>query len=390
MIKSFKYRLYPTSPQERQLEHMLEVCRHWYNLCLEERKTAWEESGVSIGKFFQLSRVKEYKQFYGVGLHSHMLQVVVQDLDKAFQNFFRRVKAGETPGYPRFKGADRFDSIGLKEYGNGFKIDGRRLHVTGIGRIRVRWHREIEGQIKTVRLRKQAGEWFACFSCDVPDSPSPVPTDMEVGIDVGIHHLAATSDGEVIENPKWYRGAQKKLRVAQRRVSRRTKGGSNRRKAIVQLQKQHEHVKNCREDYLNKLAYWLIQHYDRIAIEDLTIKGMVRNHHLSKSIMDAGWGYLKQRLMSKAEEAGRQVILVNPAFTSKTCSNCGQEIQGLTLADRWVTCPCGLSEDRDVNAAKNILARANQKASHTAGSAVCGVSTEDALWLPQEASQIYL
>ncbi len=369
---------------------MLEVCRHWYNLCLEERKTAWEESGVSIGKFFQLSRVKEYKQFYGVGLHSHMLQVVVQDLDKAFQNFFRRVKAGETPGYPRFKGADRFDSIGLKEYGNGFKIDGRRLHVTGIGRIRVRWHREIEGQIKTVRLRKQAGEWFACFSCDVPDSPSPVPTDMEVGIDVGIHHLAATSDGEVIENPKWYRGAQKKLRVAQRRVSRRTKGGSNRRKAIVQLQKQHEHVKNCREDYLNKLAYWLIQHYDRIAIEDLTIKGMVRNHHLSKSIMDAGWGYLKQRLMSKAEEAGRQVILVNPAFTSKTCSNCGQEIQGLTLADRWVTCPCGLSEDRDVNAAKNILARANQKASHTAGSAVCGVSTEDALWLPQEASQIYL
>ncbi len=369
---------------------MLEVCRHWYNLCLEERKTAWEEGGVSISKFDQITRVKEYRAAHNEKLHSHFLHVVVQDLDKAYKNFFRRVKAGETPGYPRFKGKERFDSMGLAEYGNGFKIDGRRLRITGIGRIRVRWHREIEGEIKTLRIRRQAGEWFACFACEVPDKQPLPATGKDVGVDVGIHHLVATSDGEVMDNPQWYRKAQKKLRIAQRRVSRRKKGGSNRRKAIVQLQKQSEHIKNCRQDYLKKLAHRLIRQYDRIALEDLTIKGMVRNHHLSKSIMDAGWGYLKQKLMSKAAEAGRQVILVNPAGTSRTCNKCGQEIQGLTLADRWVTCPCGMSEDRDVNAAKNILARANPKTNNTAGSAVCGVSTEDALWLPQEAPQIYL
>src|SRR3989337_2871969 len=165
MFKAFKYRLYPSRTQARLLEQTLETCRHWYNACLEERKTTWEREKRSLGKFEQLRSVKDLRANnpYATPIHSHILQVVVSDLDKAFTAFFRRVKAGETPGYPRYKGRDRFDSFGLKEYGNGFKLDGRRLRLSGIGRVRVRWHRPIDGKIKTVRIRRQAGAWYACF-----------------------------------------------------------------------------------------------------------------------------------------------------------------------------------------------------------------------------------
>jgi putative transposase len=307
------------------------------------------------------------------------LQVVVQDLDKAFQAFFRRMKAGETPGYPRYKGCDRFDSYGLKEYGNGFKLDGRRLRLSGIGRVRVRWHRPLEGRIKTIRICRQAGEWYACFACEVEEQPLAT-TGREIGIDVGIYHLLATSENETIDNPHWYREGQRKLRVIQRRVVRRQLGGTNRRKAVLDLQTWHAHLSNQRKDYLNKLANHLIVNYDRIALEDLHITGMVRNHPLSKSILDAGWGYLKQRLIDKAAEAGRQVKPINPRDTSKTCSGCGRVFPELTLADRWIDCKCGLSLDRDVNAAINILQRA--------GHARWGESTASRLRLPHEAPRL--
>jgi putative transposase len=356
LFKTFNYRLYPSSVQCRLLEETLETCRRWYNTCLEERKNAWEQDHRTVRKFEQLRKVKLYRKVneYAGKLHSHILQVVVQDLDKAFQAFFRRAKAGETPGYPRFKGVNRFDSFGLKEYGNGFKIDGRRLKLAGIGRVRVRWHRPIEGKVKTVRICRQAGQWYACFACEVEEKPLP-PTGKAVGVDVGVYHLVATSDGEVIENPRWYQTEQQKLQVLQRRVSRRKLGGSNRRKAVVVLQRQHEHIAQRRKDFLNKVAHTLIIGYDLIALEDLQISGMVRNPHLSKSILDAGWGTLKQRLLDKAAEAGRQVVLVYPAYTSKTCWVCGTVWEDLSLSDRWVECSCGWSVDRDVNAAMNIL-----------------------------------
>ena len=378
ILKTFKYRLYPSKAQRRLLEQTLETCREWYNTCLAERKTAWETEKRSISKFEQLAKVKDYRKEnpYAAQVHSHLLQVVVADLDKAFQAFFRRVQAGETPGYPRFKGRNRFDSFGLKEYTNGFRVDGRRLKISGIGRVRVRWHREIEGKIKTVRIRRQAGEWYACFTCEVSERPLP-STGKAVGIDVGLHHLLATSENEIVENPRWYRAEQQKLRVIQRRVSRRKKGGSNRRKAVLDLQRQHLHIANSRKDYLDKLVFHLITEYDVIALEDLQIRGMARNHHLSKSILDAGWGYLKTRLTSKAAEAGREVILVNPACTSKTCCSCGTVFPELSLADRWVDCSCGLSIDRDVNAALNILKRA--------GRALWDESTANGLRLSQEA-----
>jgi putative transposase len=361
MFKAFRYRLYPSRTQERLLSQTLETCRRWYNTCLDERKTAWETEKRSIGKYAQLRKVKGLKDTnpYAAPIHSHILQVVVQDLDKAFNAFFRRVQAGETPGYPRFKSRDRFHGFGLKEYGNGFKLDGRRLKVSGVGRIPVRWHRPIEGAVKTVRLLHKAGQWYAAFGCEVGASPLP-PTGDEVGIDVGVHHLAALSNGQAVENPQWYQAEQARLRVLQRRVSRRKLGGSNRRKAVAVLQRQHEHIANRRSDFLKKLAHDLVVRYDRIALEDLQVGNMVRNRHLAKSILDAGWSYLKQLIAHKAEGAGRVVYLVAAAYTSKTCSHCGTVFENLSLADRWVSCSCGLSLDRDVNAALNILHRAGQ------------------------------
>jgi len=353
----YRYRLYPTKTQAKDLTATLDVCRTFYNGLLDERKVGYE-NGHTVTKTEQLRRVKELKAARpeAADIHSHVLQIVAADLDKAFQNFFRRVKSGETPGYPRYKGRDQFDSFGLKELGNGFKIDGRRLKISGIGRVAVRWHRAIVGTIKTVRITRRAGKWYACFACECETEALP-RTGEVVGIDVGISHLLATSDGEFVENPRWYRAGQKDLRRVQRSVARKKKGGRNRRKTVLQLQRHHERVKNRRQDFLNKVAHRLISRYDLIALEDLRIKNMVRNHHLSKSILDAGWNYLTQRLESKAESAGRRVEFVPAAYTSKTCSHCGTIFENLTLSDRWVDCACGLSLDRDHNAAVNILCR---------------------------------
>lgn len=362
MRKTFVYKLYPTRQQAEQMASTLETCRRWYNLCLEERKTAYEVAGVSVNKFAQLSRVKEYKRHnpFAAGIHSHVLQVTVDTLAKAFDNFFRRVKAGQTPGYPRFKGRNRYRSFGFKELGNGFSLSGRRLKLSGIGRVAVRWHRDIEGGVKTCRIVRKAGKWYACFSCELP-TPAPMPkTNREVGIDVGLSSLITTSEGEKTENPRWYRHAQRLLRVRQRAVARKKKGGKNRAKAVLLLQRAHERIGNVRKDFLNKLAHRIIGQYDRIAVEDLRIPNMVRNHSLAKSILDAGWGYFTNRLSTQAENAGRIVVFVDPSYTSKCCSGCGNVFAEFTLGTRWVKCECGLSLDRDHNAAINIRNRAGQ------------------------------
>jgi len=361
MIKTFQYRIYPTSSQRKTMESTIETCRRFYNDCLAERKQAYEERGESIGKFAQLRKVKVLKETnpYAEKIHSHVLQVAVADLDKSFQAFFRRVKAGEKAGYPRFKGKDRFDSFGFKEYRNGFRVDGRRLKLSGIGRVHVRWHRPLEGEIRTLRITRKAQKWYASFSCEVDEKHLPA-TGRVVGIDVGINSLIATSDGELVENPKWYRDGQVKLRILQRTVSRRKKGGSNRKKAVHALQVHHEHIANQRKDFLKKLANELVVNNDLIAIEDLQITNMVKNHNLSKSILDGGWGYFAKRLSDKAAEAGREVVRVNPAYTSKTCSGCGAIFEDLDLSVRWVECECGVSMNRDVNASINILKRALQ------------------------------
>lgn len=360
MIRSFVFRLFPSASQEARLEAVRETCRHFYNDCLRERKDAYELHGVSISKTEQLRKVKVEKDTspHALDIHSHILQNVVADLDKAFRAFFRRVKAGEKPGYPRFKGRNRFAGFGFKEYGNGFKIDGRRLKLSGVGRIAVRWHREIEGTIKTARVYCRAGKWFVAFACEV-DKPAPSPVaGASIGVDVGLHRLATLSNGEEVENPRWYRRVLRKLRVIQRSVARKKLGGSNRRKAVQRLQRLMVKVANTRKDFLDKFANDLIRRFDRIVLEDLRVAAMARGH-FAMSILDAGWSYLVSRLTRKAESAGREVVLVDPAYTSRTCSGCGALFAHLSLSDRWVSCGCGLSLDRDHNAAINILSRAN-------------------------------
>lgn len=357
MYKVYSYRLYPSRAQEERLLHTLEVCRRFYNDLLAERRDAWSGERRRVSRVEQLRKVKELKATHphAKDVHSHVLQIVVDDVDRAFQAFFRRLKAGEKPGYPRFKGKSRFSSFGLKEYGNGFKIDGRRLRLHGIGRVAVRWHRPLPCAPKAVRIVRKADGWYARFTCEVEPQPLP-PTGREVGIDAGVASLIATSDGEKVPNPRWYQAAQKKLRRQQRRVSRRQKGGSNWRKAVKLLARYHLHVARQRKDMLDKIVHRLICDYDLIAVEALQIRNMVRNRHLAKSILDAGWGYLRTRLRVKAAEAGRVVVEVHPAHTSQTCSACGRLFpEHVGLSVRTVSCPCGLVLDRDVNAAINIL-----------------------------------
>lgn len=358
MFKAFVFRLYPSKDQRTRLQAVRQTCRHFYNDCLRERKEAYEGRGETITTAAQMRKVKVEKDTspYALDIHSHILQGVVADLDKAFQAFFRRVKAGQKPGYPRSRGRNRFAGFGFKEYGNGFKVDGRRLKLSGIGRIAVRWHRAVEGTIKTARIYSRAGKWFVAFACAV-ERPEPLPgVGQAIGVDVGLLRLATLSNGEGVENPRWYRNIQRQLRVIQRRVARRKLGGSNRRKAVGQLQRLMAKVADTRKDFLKKFVADLVSRFDLIVLEDLRIKDMVRGH-FAKSILDAGWGYLVDHLTHKAENAGRVVALVDPAYTSKTCSGCGVLFEPLKLSDRWVSCECGVSLDRDHNAALNILSR---------------------------------
>ncbi len=230
------------------------------------------------------------------------------------------------------------------------------MKVSGVGRIRVRWHRPYVGQIKTCRIVRKAEGWYVSFTCEVPD-PQPLPeTGKAVGIDVGIARLLTTSDGEHAENPRWYRNAQGKLRLKQRELARSKKGGKNRGKRANEVQRLHLKVKRQRKDYIDKIVDYLVKQYDLIAIEDLKPTNMVRNKHLSKSILDAGWGYFRERLNIKAVDAGCTVVAVNPAYTSQTCSACGC-VNRENRPDQATLCcvECGHEDNADVNAAKNIL-----------------------------------
>jgi putative transposase len=363
MLRSYKYHLYPTQSQEKRLFQVLAVCRHWHNMCLEERKLAYEVEGRNVSKSEQEAKGKRYRQTFPQAkvVFAQTLQSVVDDLDKAFKSFFRRIKTGEKAGYPRFKGRNRFNSFAFKQFGVGAKLDGKhRLRLFEIGRVRVRWHRSIpdNGTIKTCRIKHRAGQWFVTFAVELPESIELPKTGNIIGLDMGISALITTSEGEKVENPNYYHVGQKKLRVLSRALARKKRGSKNRRKALNCVQRQHLHVGNQRSDYLHKLSTQMVRICDGLALEDLATRNMVRNPHLSKSILDSGWSIFKQYLLYKAGSAGREIRFVNPAYTSKCCSSCGQTFPDFCLSTRWVKCACGLSLDRDHNAAINILRKA--------------------------------
>jgi putative transposase len=353
---TFKYKLKPTLSQARAMAFVLRRCRELYNAALEERRGAWQKCGVSVTEAIQsaqLPDIKEVRPEYQ-GVHSQVLQDVLTRLDRAFQAFFRRVKNGEQPGYPRFQGANRYNSFTYKQFGNGAALDNGFLVLSKIGRIAVRWSRPIEGTPKTVTVSREADGWYACFSCaDVPAQPLPA-TGRETGIDLGLEAFATLSNGERILHPGWYRKAERRLKTAQRRVSRRKKGSNRRRKAVTLLARAHLKVKRERQDFHHKVALHLVQTHDTIYHEDLQTANLVKNRHLAKSIQDAGWSAFLSILAAKAAYAGRRVLAVPPAYTSQICSGCGVIVQkGLSV--RWHACPeCGTSLHRDVNAARNI------------------------------------
>jgi putative transposase len=354
--KTSKYKLNPTPEQERAMAFVVRRCRELYNAALEERRDAWQKCGVSVTvaqQSAQLPAIKEVRPEY-YDIHSQVLQDVLSRLDRAFQRFFARVKSGETPGHPRFQGQNRYTSFTYKQFGNGATLDNSFLVLSKIGRIAIRWSRRLSGAIKTVTISREADGWYACFSCaDVPIQPLPA-TGRETGIDLGIEAFATLSDGTRIFNPGWYRKAERALKAAQRRVSRRKKGSARRRKAVNLLAKAHQTVKRQRQDFHHKTSLALVRQNDVIYHEDLQVRNMVRNHHLAKSIQDAGWGAFLTILAFKAAWAGKRVQAVHPAFTSQTCSACGVLVaKGLSV--RWHSCPdCGASLHRDQNAAKNI------------------------------------
>jgi putative transposase len=357
--KTFKEKLRPTPTQERALEEVLWRCRALYNAALEQRITAWQRCRVSVSRYDQEAELKDLRADFSdyAAIHSHILQDVLARLEKTYQAFFRRVQQGEKAGFPRFKGINRYHSFTFKEYGNGVILDHGVLVLSKIGRLSVHWSRPVEGTAKTVTISKEADGWYVAISCvDVPVQPLPT-TDQETGIDLGLESFATLADGTMIHNPRCYRKAEAYLRRCQRRVARRKKGSHRRRKAIVLLAKAHQHIRNQRRDFHHQQARQLVQQYDTIYYEDLRVANMVRNHHLAKSINDAGWSAFLTILTFKAASAGKRVQAVNPAFTSQRCSGPGYGVvvaKGLSV--RWHACPeCGTSLHRDHNAALNAL-----------------------------------
>jgi putative transposase len=355
MRQAFLYRLYVNETQSDKLDNLLRLARQLYNAALQQRRDAWKYQHKSLNYYDQANQLKEVRNEIPefAQLNFSAAQDMLRRLDKSFKAFFRRVKSGEVAGFPRFKGRDRFDSITFPTYGDGIKIKGGRLYVQNVGLLKIKIHRVLEGEINTVTIKRECGKWYAVFSNTVEIKPLPV-SDRTVGIDVGLTSFAVTSDGEYIENPRYLREAEAVLRVAQRSVSRKKKGSNNRRKAVRLLAKKHLRVKRQRADFAHKVADNLVKNYGRIAVEDLRIKNMVQNHHLALSISDAGWGQFLSILAYKAEYAGREFVQVNPNGTSQICSGCGATVKK-SLSTRVHNCPaCGLSLNRDFNAALNI------------------------------------
>ena len=230
--KAFKYRLYPTKAQKAVLNEQLRLCRNLYNAALQERRDAYRKCGVSVSAYDQKKSLPEIKAALPEysGVYSQVLQDVILRLDKAFKGFFRRVKAGQTPGYPRFQGRDRFDSLHYPQ--SGFSVSEKTAFFSKVGNIRIKLHRPIEGKIKTATVKREGDEWYVSYVCEVEAQPLP-KTGSSVGVDVGTTWFAITSDGEFVENPRHYQKAMRKLRTAQRAIARKPNKRSNRRKKAV-------------------------------------------------------------------------------------------------------------------------------------------------------------
>ncbi len=354
MIRTFKYRLYPTKAQVQLInDQLFEACK-LYNVALEQRIMAYRSAKKYISYYDQAREVK-YLRAEGLCkiINANSAYEVLIKLDNTFKAFRDRIKRGQKPGFPRFKPASRYNTLTYQQYGNGCKIRGNKFYLQGIGEVCAKFHRPVVGGIKMLQITRRNNKFYASFACYTEISPLP-KTNNSLGIDMGLESFAVTSEGEFIENPRYYRTAQRKLRVLNRSVSRKHKGSVSRKKAVHLLAKQHEKIANQRADFAHKLSRKIINENDIICIEDLNIQGLAGGM-LAKSINDVAWGIFFNFLIYKAESAGREVIKVDPRGTSQRCCQCGTVVKK-DLSVRHHHCPvCGLSVHRDLNSAKEIL-----------------------------------
>lgn len=359
MLKTYRYRLYLNKKQRQTIDHIIELCRCLYNCGLEQRILAYRQCRVSVTAFQQINELPSIKESFPEyqNVHSQVLQDVLRRLDKAFKAFFSSGGGRRKTGFPRFKGENRYHSFTYPQPQENMIPINNKLYLPKIGRVKIKLHREVPGKIKTVTITRKNGKYYACFAVETVASPLPT-TGKYVGIDVGVMSFVATSDGLLIEAPRPYRKAEKRLKTLQREVSRRKKGSNRWKKSVQRLVRVHEKVANQRKDIAHKTARYLVDNYDLIAHEDLQVKNMVKNRYLAKSIQDSGWGTFFNILACKAAEAGRLVVKVPPHYTSQICSGCGTLVKK-TLAVRVHRCPCcGLELDRDINASRTILTTA--------------------------------
>ncbi|GAA2107484.1 RNA-guided endonuclease InsQ/TnpB family protein [Actinomadura alba] len=380
MRRTYKFLLRPTCRQAAALGQCLEAHRQLYNAALEHRREAYRRAGVSVRYGDQSAELKHIRADDpgGQGHWSFSSQqATLRRLDIAFAAFFRRVKAGRKPGYPRFKGRGWFDTVTWPKDGDGCRWDSTpcdrltRIRLQGVGHVRVHRHRAVRGRVKTISVKRETNRWYVILSCDdVPAEPLP-QTGAVIGIDMGVASLVTTSDGWQVDNPRHLHAAAGRLAAAQQALARTKPGSRRRRKAAARVAAAHAKIRRRRLDHAHKTANVLVGGYDVIVHEDLKISNMTRSASgsldapgcnvaaktgLNRSILDAGWGVFLRILASKAESAGRELIAVDPRNTSRTCSRCGNCARDNRQSQAAFRCTaCGHTAHADVNAAINIL-----------------------------------
>ncbi|MCD7735693.1 MAG: IS200/IS605 family element RNA-guided endonuclease TnpB [Lachnospiraceae bacterium] len=362
MEYSYKFRIYPNRMQENQILRTFGCCRYVFNYYLSMRKETYEKEKKTLNYYScanDLTHLKRSLEWLRE-VDATALQSALRDLDTAFQNFFRRVKRNEKPGYPKFRSKrNNHQSYKSKCVGTNIKILDKSVQLPKLGKIKCRVSKAVQGRILSATVsRNPSGKYFVAICCtDVEINHFP-KSDSAIGIDMGIRSFAVMSDGKVCPNNKYEAQSRKKLARLQRQLSRKTKGSKRREKARVRVARLHEHVSAQRMDTMQKLSTELVRKYGTICIENLAIKNMVKNHKQARSISDASWGKFRRQLEYKAEWYGRQLSVVDRFFpSSQLCSKCGTKWPGTkdTSVSSWICPQCGASHDRDKNAAVNIL-----------------------------------
>jgi len=358
-MKTYKYRLYPNKGQTIKLNITLDSCRYLHNACLQQKIEKYESEKKSISAYDQMKNIKHFNIPGLENVHSQVIQQVIFRLDNSFKAFFTRIKHGDKPGFPRFKSGDRYNSFIYSQH--GFKIcNNTHLKISKIGIVKIKLHREINSVIKRLVIKRNPlNQWFACFIVEENNKITPTLIKSKVGIDLGCKTFATLSNGDKFEHPHYYRQSEEKLSKMQSKYSlMKEKPRENKQKIKMKksLNKLHVKIANQRSDFLHKTSRILVNTYDMICVEDLNIKHMTMDNfkNLNKSILDSGWASFLDMLVYKAENAGKTVIKVNPAYTSQICSSCGALVKK-ELSERMHVCECGLNIDRDVNASINIL-----------------------------------